>query len=116
MKEIYSVNEVREQVEKTKILSKKVLKEYIEQINDEITEKVALGEEIGMATFAKAHRDYMKKMLEEFKNIQGATCCRILTKGYEFHSPERKEHCVKMVEGASKILLSIIKEKISTKV
>ena len=65
MKGIYSADEVREQAEKIKTPSKKILKGYIEQINDEIIRVVALGEEVGLATFAKVHRDYMKKLLED---------------------------------------------------
>lgn len=33
-----------------------------------------------------------------FKQTCGGTCCRILTKGKEKNSPERKEQCTKFVE------------------
>lgn len=35
---------------------------------------------------------------DAFKKAFGATCCRILTKGMERDSNERKEHCIKMVD------------------
>lgn len=35
---------------------------------------------------------------DDFKDKFGASCCRVLTKGMEKQSPERKAHCVKMVE------------------
>lgn len=34
---------------------------------------------------------------DAFKKEFGATCCRVLTKGMEKQSQERKEHCMKMV-------------------
>lgn len=30
------------------------------------------------------------------KELYGSTCCRVLVKNYEFTSPERKAHCVKI--------------------
>ena len=30
------------------------------------------------------------------KKMYGSTCCRVLVKGFEFCSPERKNHCVKI--------------------
>ena len=35
---------------------------------------------------------------DAFKKTFGATCCRILTKGMERDSKERKDHCIKMVD------------------
>ncbi|MBE5901637.1 MAG: C_GCAxxG_C_C family protein [Lachnospiraceae bacterium] len=37
---------------------------------------------------------------DRFKEEFGAVCCRILTRGYEKMSPERKAHCIKMVKFA----------------
>lgn len=34
-----------------------------------------------------------------FKENYGAACCRVLTRGMEKQSPERKAHCTKMVSG-----------------
>ena len=46
---------------------------------------------------------------DAFKKTFGATCCRILTKGMERDSRERKDHCIKMViftvEKVSEIIL-----------
>lgn len=57
-------------------------------------------------------RAYAKKFVEEFKNIHKATCCKVLTANFKdnFNSPERKNHCVNMVESSSKILKEILKE------
>jgi len=38
---------------------------------------------------ASALHDYIK-------NLYGSTCCRVLIRNYEFTSPERKSHCVKI--------------------
>lgn len=50
-----------------------------------------------------------KEFHDAFQKQFGAACCRVLTKGYEKQSPERKAHCIKMVEFAvvtvTKILL-----------
>ncbi|MCR4955858.1 MAG: C-GCAxxG-C-C family protein [Lachnospiraceae bacterium] len=35
---------------------------------------------------------------DRFKEKFGATCCRVLTKGYEKQSPERKAHCIEIVK------------------
>ncbi len=53
---------------------------------------------------------------ERFTKIHKVACCKILTKNFkDFHSPERKAHCVNMVQSAGKILdemLAEIKEKV----
>ena len=41
--------------------------------------------------------DLTAEFHDAFKNEFGATCCRILTKGMEKHSQERKNHCMEMV-------------------
>lgn len=43
-----------------------------------------------------------------FKQSRGATCCRILTKGKERNSPERKEECTKLVADTVKKVAEII--------
>ena len=35
---------------------------------------------------------------DHFRDRNGAACCRVLTKGMEKQSPERKAHCTDMVE------------------
>ena len=42
---------------------------------------------------------------KKFTSIHKVTCCKVLTKEFkDFHSPERKQHCVNMVADCSKIL------------
>lgn len=56
-----------------------------------------------------------KKFIEEFKKANGATCCRVLTKNFkDFHSPERKQHCVNMVQSSAKILEQILEQSKET--
>lgn len=50
-----------------------------------------------------------KEFIEEFKKKRKATCCRVLTAGLEFGSPERKQNCTSLVEECAEILGSIIK-------
>ena len=47
-------------------------------------------------------RKLAASVVEEFKNRNKFTCCKALTAGYE--GPQRKEHCVKMVEDGAEIL------------
>ena len=60
-------------------------------------------------------RALAKEFVEEFKKSHKATCCRVLTAGLDFHSPERKKHCVNMVQSCAKILSEML-EKEKTKV
>jgi len=53
-----------------------------------------------------------KKFIEDFKASHKATCCRVLSRGLEFGSPERKQHCTNFVEHCSKILDEITKDAI----
>ena len=49
-----------------------------------------------------------------FKENYGAACCRVLTRGMEKQSPERKVHCTKMVSGTvvktAEIILNNLKD------
>ena len=49
-----------------------------------------------------------------FKENYGAACCRVLTRGMEKQSPERKAHCTKMVSGTvvktAEIILANLKD------
>lgn len=54
-------------------------------------------------------RALAKEMVAKFKEAHKVTCCKALTAGFEFHSPERKAHCFNMVESASEILEEILK-------
>ncbi|SKA78091.1 C_GCAxxG_C_C family probable redox protein [Caloramator quimbayensis] len=37
-----------------------------------------------------------KELHDYIKSLYGSTCCRVLVRNYEFASPERKAHCVKI--------------------
>lgn len=52
-----------------------------------------------------------KEFIEEFKKTHKATCCRVLTAGFDFHSPERKQHCVNMVQSCAKILNEMLERE-----
>jgi C_GCAxxG_C_C family probable redox protein len=54
-----------------------------------------------------------KEFITKFTSLHGATCCRKLTKGMDMASPERKSHCVNMVDSAEKILKEILVEKVA---
>lgn len=53
-----------------------------------------------------------KEFIEEFKKNKKATCCRVLTAGLEFGSPERKQNCSILVEECAEILNRMVKEKV----
>ncbi len=58
-------------------------------------------------------RGLSKKFYEEFKKVHGASCCKVLTAKFkdDFHTKERKSHCVNMLETSVRILSEIIKEQ-----
>lgn len=58
-------------------------------------------------------RALAKEFIEEFKKTHKATCCRVLTAGLDFHSPERKKHCVNMVESCANILSTMLEREMS---
>lgn len=53
-----------------------------------------------------------KQFISEFTKNHKATCCRVLTRGMDMISPERKAHCTNMVDDCSKILNEMIKVKV----
>lgn len=53
-----------------------------------------------------------KEFIEEFKNNHKATCCKVLTAGMEFGSPERKQNCANLVRECAEILDSLVKDKV----
>ncbi len=56
-------------------------------------------------------RKLAKLFNEEFAKIHNVNCCKVLSAGFkDFHSPERKNHCRKMVSDACEILDTILKE------
>ena len=52
---------------------------------------------------------------DAFKSANGGTCCRVLTRGLEKNSPERKANCADIVyntiEMTAKILMRELEEK-----
>ncbi|MDD3435535.1 MAG: C-GCAxxG-C-C family protein [Candidatus Gastranaerophilales bacterium] len=49
-----------------------------------------------------------KEFVEEFKRKRKTTCCRALSAGYDFHSPERKENCADLVKECAEILDGLV--------
>ena len=57
-------------------------------------------------------RTKAKEFIDEFKKNHKATCCKVLTSGLEFHSPERKQNCTNLVAECAGILENITKIKV----
>ena len=57
----------------------------------------------------KKARALAKEFNERFAEKYKVNCCKVLSAGYEFHSPERKQHCSGMVCDCAVILDEIIK-------
>lgn len=56
-------------------------------------------------------RDLAKELYSRFTKIHKVACCKVLSAGFkDFHSPQRKEHCVNMVADASDIMYDILLE------
>lgn len=53
-----------------------------------------------------------KEFIEEFKKNHKATCCKVLTAGLEFTSPERRQNCTYLVEECAEILEGLVKLKV----
>lgn len=54
-----------------------------------------------------------KEFIEEFKSRRKATCCRVLTAGLDFGSPERKQNCTNLVAECAQILEEMVNQKVS---
>ncbi len=67
--------------------------------------QIVLGYIVGRQNGRAAAREFVKKFTEKHK----ATCCRVLTRGMDMASPERKAHCTNMVQDCSKILEEMVK-------
>lgn len=48
------------------------------------------------------------ELVEEFSKQNKGTCCRMLTKGLDFNSAERKANCAKLVKSAGEILEKLV--------
>lgn len=49
-----------------------------------------------------------QEFITRFKEKYPATCCRVISRGFEFNSPERKQNCMEVVEYCSKLLKEAI--------
>ena len=49
-----------------------------------------------------------KELIQRFTQKHGATCCRVLTRGMEMASPERKAHCVNMVDECENLVKDLL--------
>lgn len=58
----------------------------------------------------KKARALAKEFNEKFAEKYKVNCCRVLSAGYDFHSPERRLHCCEMIKDSSDILENILKE------
>ncbi len=73
---------------------------------------------IGSMYGKNAERDGMqaralaKQFNEKFAEKYKVNCCKVLSAGFEFHSPERKQHCCSMVNDSCEILENILKENL----
>ena len=52
--------------------------------------------------------DKAKVLHDKFKELNGATCCRVLMKGLERNDPKRKENCSGYVKNTIKIMKDLI--------
>ena len=57
-------------------------------------------------------RKKAKELIQKFTDTHKATCCRVLTRGLDMGSPERKAHCANMVEFCEKTVTDIINAKV----
>lgn len=53
-------------------------------------------------------RELAKKFVEQFKEKNKFTCCKSLTAGLAFGSPERKENCSRLVDESATIVKTIL--------
>ena len=54
-----------------------------------------------------------KELIQRFMEKHKATCCRVLTRGMEMGSPERKAHCTNMVNDCENLVKELLKSEIS---
>lgn len=53
-----------------------------------------------------------KTLVEKFKEKRKVTCCKVLSSGFEFADPKRRENCANIVEEAAEILDEILKHSL----
>ena len=49
-----------------------------------------------------------KELMQRFMETHKATCCRVLTRGLEMASPERKAHCNNMVNDCQNLVKELV--------
>lgn len=85
--------------------------------------QLVLGENYGTCGVAqedvnknlpKNSRQVAKEFLEEFKAKHKVSCCKALSAGFDFHSPERKKNCEKYVADCAQILGGLLNELIES--
>lgn len=77
--------------------------------------QLVLGSNFGKGNLSgneETARAKAKEFMDEFKKKRKATCCRVLTAGLEFGSPERKQNCTILVEECAQLLDEVIKAKV----
>jgi len=52
-----------------------------------------------------------RELIQKFTEKHKATCCRVLTRGLDMGSPERKAHCVNMVKTCEELVEEIVKQE-----
>ncbi|WP_419743109.1 C-GCAxxG-C-C family protein [Paraclostridium dentum] len=60
---------------------------------------MALGMVYGRCHGEAMHEDmfkYAADLHDRIKELYKSTCCRVMTRNFEFQSPERKAHCIKI--------------------
>ncbi len=57
-------------------------------------------------------RALAKQFNEKFSQKYKVNCCKVLSAGFDFHSPERKTHCTNIVNDAAEIVENIITSNI----
>ena len=60
----------------------------------------------------KKAREFAKHFNEEFSKKYKVNCCKVLSSGYDFASPERKNHCAKIVANCAEIVENIVNTNI----
>lgn len=60
---------------------------------------------------AASIREISKEIFQGFKAVRKKSCCKGLTSGYEFSSPERRENCAGIVKDAAEVFETIYTAK-----
>lgn len=56
----------------------------------------------------KKARELAAESIAMFKEKNKATCCKVLTAGFIMNSPERKQHCCKMINDCVEIINELL--------